>query len=843
MNRQLGIPTFFVTLSCADLRWKEFIDVMARHCGQEVKENYSFEEKAFLVRNNPALAARMFERRFSLLMNTYIKGGACCLGKVNDWFGRVEMQMRGSPHTHMPLWIEQAPKYKGKETDEQTISEIVKFCDRYITTRLPSKEEDAELHDIIREVQTHSRTHSKSCLKFHKTICRFGFPRPVSRRTFIVLPYCPCTDEESDRIKEAKQTLRDINIRLNEIEKEKELNWIDFDNVLIEHSWTYEQYEWCLTTVYSRPTLIQKREPNARWMNQYNEAILRAWNANMDIQFILDPYACARYLMSYTTKPEREMSLLLEATHKECREGNLSVREEMKKLTGTFFNHRQVSVQEAVYRATKMPLTYSSRGFVFVPSHPSSCKFLKPREVLKCLDPDDQYIYMSNLADKYLDRPDGEEFDICMADFASGYEICSRRKPTKNPKTSVKHLKHLNFVVKKRCDRSAIIRFPYFDRDNDQENYFENLLSLYLPVRSREELKKPYQLFYEKGEVYARQRQCMRNVRDIVCINRQKYESNFDAANDVKSMFDDLTKEMRDDEWSEIVANGEREKTLSREIDSEENPDFDMISPAMKKSPSMHLKQTVRSTNEMRPMLESMNDEQQRVFYHVRNWCLRRLHDANIEPIRLFVTGGAGTGRSHLLKCLHYEATKIFCRKKHLQVDENIDVIHTLITLLKKGSAKNEKNVFRECNHSRTLLRVYSLQKKPRQIRFLICPRADRKKFFPSFFASFLSHLYPFRVRYQLQMLEPISTVFVTEQLHGNLPFRVLSTTQSTETQDTDPSPSNYRALPVIIRSFDANLFLTQENSSSDMTSLTYICFGSKLHRQRASSKSCQTMR
>lgn len=158
----------------------------------------------------------------------------------------------------------------------------------------------------------------------------------------------------------------------------------------------------------------------------------------------------------------------------------------MKKLTGTFFNHRQVSVQEAVYRATKMPLTYSSRGFVFVPSHPSSCKFLKPREGLKYLDPNDQDIYMSNLADKYFDRPDGQEFDICMADFASGYEISSRRKPTENPNTNVKHLKHLNFTVKKRCDRGAIIRFPYFNRDNDVENILRKpSLSLFTHQKSR----------------------------------------------------------------------------------------------------------------------------------------------------------------------------------------------------------------------------------------------------------------------------------------------------------------------------------------------------------------------
>ena len=105
---------------------------------------------------------------------------------------------------------------------------------------------------------------------------------------------------------------------------------VKFYNLLAKYDWTYDDYEWALRVVHTRPVIIHKREPNARWVNQYNEEMLRAWNANMDIQFVLDPYACAKYLMSYTTKPEREMSLLLEATHKECREGNMSVREEMK---------------------------------------------------------------------------------------------------------------------------------------------------------------------------------------------------------------------------------------------------------------------------------------------------------------------------------------------------------------------------------------------------------------------------------------------------------------------------------------------------------------------------------
>jgi hypothetical protein len=348
MNRQLSFPTFFVTLSCADLRWKEFSDTFVRQTGAKVKESYTFEEKTKLLRANPVLTARLFERRFTSFMNLFIKGGAWCLGKVKDWFARMEMQFRGSPHAHMPLWVEGAPKYNGLETDEKTREEIVTFCDKYITTRFPSINEDTELHNIIKEVQTHSRNHSKSCLKYRKTMCRFGFPRPVSRRTFICEPIKTNNDDEKQRSKKAKKNLTELNAMLNGLEKNKELLWSDFDHLLAKYNWTDDDYEWALRAVHFRPVVIHKREPNARWINQYNEEALRAWDANMDIQFVLDAYACAKYLMSYTTKPEREMSLLLEATHKECREGNMSVKEEMKKLTGTFFNHRQVSVQEAI---------------------------------------------------------------------------------------------------------------------------------------------------------------------------------------------------------------------------------------------------------------------------------------------------------------------------------------------------------------------------------------------------------------------------------------------------------------------------------------------------------------
>ncbi|CAF4973561.1 unnamed protein product, partial [Rotaria sp. Silwood1] len=85
MTRQLGFPTFFLTLSCADLRWKEFTDTFVRHTGAPIKESYTFEEKTKLLRANPVLAARLFEKRFNTFMNLFIKGGASCLGIIEDW--------------------------------------------------------------------------------------------------------------------------------------------------------------------------------------------------------------------------------------------------------------------------------------------------------------------------------------------------------------------------------------------------------------------------------------------------------------------------------------------------------------------------------------------------------------------------------------------------------------------------------------------------------------------------------------------------------------------------------------------------------------------------------------
>ena len=46
---------------------------------------------------------------------------AAPLGKIADWFYRVEYQQRSSPHIHMLIWLEDAPVYGCDGDDEKKV--------------------------------------------------------------------------------------------------------------------------------------------------------------------------------------------------------------------------------------------------------------------------------------------------------------------------------------------------------------------------------------------------------------------------------------------------------------------------------------------------------------------------------------------------------------------------------------------------------------------------------------------------------------------------------------------------------------------------------------------------
>lgn len=75
-------------------------------------------------------------------------------------------------------------------------------------------------------------------------------------------------------------------------------------------------------TAYNQLTrnthVVMIRQVNEVWINQLNKPLLKCWNANLDIQFVVDAYACVVYIISYISTAEKEMGLLLGNAQKEA---------------------------------------------------------------------------------------------------------------------------------------------------------------------------------------------------------------------------------------------------------------------------------------------------------------------------------------------------------------------------------------------------------------------------------------------------------------------------------------------------------------------------------------------
>ena len=91
-------------------------------------------------------------------------------------------------------------------------------------------------------------------------------------------------------------------------------------------------------------------------------------------------------------------------------------------------------------------------------------------------------------------------------------------------------------------------------------------------------------------------------------------------------------------------------------------------------------------------LIRSLNKTQMAVFYKIRQWCLNKIRGESPEPFHVFITGGggAGTGKSHLIKAIQYEATRLLSQTA-LQPDD-ITVLLTAPTGIAAYQLKTSTN-------------------------------------------------------------------------------------------------------------------------------------------------------
>jgi len=140
-------------------------------------------------------------------------------------------------------------------------------------------------------------------------------------------------------------------------------------------------------------------------VNNYNAAVMLAWQANMDLQFVLNAYACVMYVASYIMKTDRAMGEILKRVASEVRTQEL--RAQIRKVGSAFLSHREVSAQETVYRVLSLPMKQLSRAVVFVDTNPKSERIavLKDSVTLSQLKDDDTDVFQKSLVSRYVHRP------------------------------------------------------------------------------------------------------------------------------------------------------------------------------------------------------------------------------------------------------------------------------------------------------------------------------------------------------------------------------------------------------------------------------------------------------
>ena len=131
-----------------------------------------------------------------------------------------------------------------------------------------------------------------------------------------------------------KKKNTDLLKAMNEYKDNEDLTFEEFLENFAKTD--FDDYIKCIRSSLRAPKVFLKRKAKDMRINLFNEAILLAWKANLDIQIVLEPYGCASYIVGYISKSQRGMSAQLDAAAKEARKGNLDLKKQVRHIGNVF---------------------------------------------------------------------------------------------------------------------------------------------------------------------------------------------------------------------------------------------------------------------------------------------------------------------------------------------------------------------------------------------------------------------------------------------------------------------------------------------------------------------------
>ena len=232
--------------------------------------------------------------------------------------------------------------------------------------------------------------------------------------------------------------------------------------------------------------------------------LLKAWQANIDLQPVYNYYKAVSYLTAYFSKSENSTSEAMKQVVHEIKLQNLSARIAMKKLTCSFICSRQMSVRETVCLCLpELWLRKCQPGVVFLNTNlpHERIRLLNTEKELLEMSEDSKGIYKSGIIEKYIDRPTTWKFsalrNLYLAKFSTLYhkkisyddnDFQSNNLPDPIVTNDIKLMEFPKLIelsalgeTLSRRNRKIVLRYHKPNKEIHPEKYVRCLLTLFYP--------------------------------------------------------------------------------------------------------------------------------------------------------------------------------------------------------------------------------------------------------------------------------------------------------------------------------------------------------------------------
>ncbi|MCP4491608.1 MAG: AAA family ATPase [Gammaproteobacteria bacterium] len=372
-------------------------------------------------------------------------------------------------------------------------------------------------------------------------------------------------------------------------------------------------------------------------INDYNPAMLLFWQGNIDIQFCGESsLVLNRYITSYMTKSEKNATQqLFDSISQEK-----SLRSRLKSVGLRALNQRQTGAYEAAAKLMGTHFHGSSDAVHFLNAamKQDRKRKLKDYKDLEDLPDNSRATTCTNLIDDYYpNRPDMLENESLYT-IATLFEF-QRKKPGGEENKSYFQLKHNMGYFRKRT-KEKVLKTPHYKPEGDRcEKYFYQLLMLFKPWTNEDDIIGGHATYQDAFLAVSKDLPCMVKFAEA----RDRIEKATELAEKLQEVQPDR------DEPANMVMNDSGinvdvvEQTCSEKFDYHHND---------------------LSAEQLQFKIKQLNGDQRKVFDDIIGQVQHQKHccDPNCQhqPIRMFVSGVAGTGKSFVIETVTNQIKHMF---------------------------------------------------------------------------------------------------------------------------------------------------------------------------------------